>query len=455
MEGGFLMRHASLPRYLPPLVLVGLVAAGLIYLTSVSNASGGPLQASGTVESDERVVAAEIAGRVVSVVADEGDTVTAGEILIRLDPATLQAQRDRADQAVAAARAAVDTAEATLAVAQIQLEMAQAGTTVQDRARLSAAWTADQPPDFGLPGWYFLPAETFEAAQSEVEQAAAQRESTRAALDRLLAQPAFAVVAAAEQRLALARSAFLAADAAYDQTVNASFGTDLLQAALDRRDEAEQELEDAQSAYDDSLESVDEDSLRQARAAAAAAEARWLQAVDDLNRLRTGDETFDSKLAQARRDQAAAARDQSQAALRLAEADLASLEVQLTKLTLSSPASGVVLARSIEPGEVLQSGAPALTIGVADSLTITVYLPEDRYGELALGDPADVTVDALPGTVFRAVVVRIADRAEYTPRNVQTDEGRRTTVFAVRLSVEDPSGQLKPGMPADVTFGAR
>jgi HlyD family secretion protein len=50
-------------------------------------------------------------------------------------------------------------------------------------------------------------------------------------------------------------------------------------------------------------------------------------------------------------------------------------------------------------------------------------------------------------------VERIASKAEFTPRNVQTSEGRRTTVFAVRLALSDSSGSLKPGMPADVTFG--
>jgi HlyD family secretion protein len=100
----------------------------------------------------------------------------------------------------------------------------------------------------------------------------------------------------------------------------------------------------------------------------------------------------------------------------------------------------------------LVAGTQALTIGQLDHLTITVYLPEDRYGEVALGDETTVTVDSFPGTIFHAVVVRIADKAEYTPRNVQTDEGRRTTVFAVQLSVEDSSGRLKPGMPADVLF---
>ncbi len=109
-------------------------------------------------------------------------------------------------------------------------------------------------------------------------------------------------------------------------------------------------------------------------------------------------------------------------------------------------------ARSIEPGEVLVAGASALSIGQLDHLTITVYLPEDRYGEVSLGDEATVAIDAFPGVTFHASVVRIADQAEYTPRNVQTEEGRRTTVFAVELAVDDSSGRLKPGMPADVVF---
>jgi len=49
-------------------------------------------------------------------------------------------------------------------------------------------------------------------------------------------------------------------------------------------------------------------------------------------------------------------------------------------------------------------------------------------------------------------VIQIADEAEFTPRNVQTAEGRKTTVFAIQLAVENRDGKLKPGMPADVTF---
>jgi HlyD family secretion protein len=63
-----------------------------------------------------------------------------------------------------------------------------------------------------------------------------------------------------------------------------------------------------------------------------------------------------------------------------------------------------------------------------------------------------VTADSFPGEAFDAEVVRIADQAEYTPRNVQTEEERQTTVYAVELRVDDPAGKLKPGMPADVVF---
>jgi multidrug resistance efflux pump len=114
---------------------------------------------------------------------------------------------------------------------------------------------------------------------------------------------------------------------------------------------------------------------------------------------------------------------------------------------------GVVLTRSIQPGEVIQVGMTAMTIAKLDKLKVTVYISEDRYGEVKLGDIASLSVDSFPGEAFSASVTRIADQAEYTPRNVQTKEERQTTVYAIELSVENPDGKLKPGMPVDVTFG--
>ncbi len=128
------------------------------------------------------------------------------------------------------------------------------------------------------------------------------------------------------------------------------------------------------------------------------------------------------------------------------------VDAQIAKLTVKAPSDGVILTRSVEPGEVLPAGAAAFSLGRLDDLTITVYIPEDRYGEVRLGQSASVTVDPFPGETFTATVIHIADEAEFTPRNVQTVSGRKSTVFAIKLRVDDPQGKLKPGMPADVSF---
>jgi multidrug resistance efflux pump len=119
---------------------------------------------------------------------------------------------------------------------------------------------------------------------------------------------------------------------------------------------------------------------------------------------------------------------------------------------IHAPLAGVVLYRHVEPGEIASAGAPLLTIIDPDNLELTVYVPEDRYGRIALGQVLPVTVDSFPGETFQGTVIHIADQAEFTPRNVQTADNRKTTVFAVRLKLEPSGGKLKPGMPADVYF---
>lgn len=135
-----------------------------------------------------------------------------------------------------------------------------------------------------------------------------------------------------------------------------------------------------------------------------------------------------------------------------AEAAINLVKTQMGKLEVTSPIDGVVLAKTFEIGELVQPGVSMLVLGMLDDLTITVYLSEEVYGKVNLGDLAVVSVDSYPDKNFQAEVIRIADKAEYTPRNVQTEEDRRTTVFAIELSVLDENGMLKPGMPADVTF---
>jgi len=135
-----------------------------------------------------------------------------------------------------------------------------------------------------------------------------------------------------------------------------------------------------------------------------------------------------------------------------AQANLTLLDAQLSKLSITAPFDGVVLGRSVEVGEVLSPAAPAFSLGQLASLTITVYVPETEVGLLSINQAAQLAVDSYPGEVFSSTIIHIADQAEFTPRNVQTTEGRKTTVFAVKLQIANPDGKLKPGMPADVSF---
>jgi multidrug efflux pump subunit AcrA (membrane-fusion protein) len=115
-----------------------------------------------------------------------------------------------------------------------------------------------------------------------------------------------------------------------------------------------------------------------------------------------------------------------------------------------TPIDGVILTRAFEPGEITAAGSTMLVVGDLSVMTLTVYVPEDSYGQIDLGQEYPVTVDSFPDEVFTGRVTHIANQAEFTPRNVQTVQGRKNTVYAIRLTIDNPTLALKPGMPADV-----
>ncbi len=84
-----------------------------------------------------------------------------------------------------------------------------------------------------------------------------------------------------------------------------------------------------------------------------------------------------------------------------AETALDLLKTQIAKLEVKSPVDGVVLAKTFEVGELVQPGISMMVVGKLDDLTITVYLSEDVYGQVNLGDLVEVKVDSYPDVVFR------------------------------------------------------
>ncbi|MBI3968613.1 MAG: efflux RND transporter periplasmic adaptor subunit [Chloroflexi bacterium] len=138
-------------------------------------------------------------------------------------------------------------------------------------------------------------------------------------------------------------------------------------------------------------------------------------------------------------------------------ADLATrvhLERERERQTLRATLDGWVIRTVFDPGEQVPPGAPVVVIGDWREVTLKVYLPEDRFGRVSLEQAADVTVDAYPGEVFPGTVTWIASEAEFTPRNVQTQEDRVKSVYAIRLRVPNADLRLKPGMFADATFAS-
>lgn len=120
--------------------------------------------------------------------------------------------------------------------------------------------------------------------------------------------------------------------------------------------------------------------------------------------------------------------------------------------SIRSPINGVVLMRAAEPGETTTAGGSLLVVADLRTVTLTVFVPEDQYGKVYLGQDYLVSVDSFPGTTFLGTVSHIADQGEFTPRNAQSAQNRKNTVYAVKLTIQNPNLDLKPGMPADVTM---
>lgn len=481
------MPHISKQRRM--LVLIGLlVLAGAYYgIRALTAGANGGLQASGSIEAVIISISPEMAGKVSEVPVKEGQPVKAGDLLLILDHALLESQREVASAALVAARAAERTAQSALEAATTQYWIALETALTQDRQARLSDWFEQDPKQFDQPGWYFTRSEQIEAAQEQVDASLLALDEAHSELEDVDTSLDKAEFLAAERRLLDARLAYLVARDVNDKAQNSSSsntpvgvynrthcGTNQGYRLAENRltnviytckgdpqlsesgqalyDSAGDELEAAQAAYNELLSSQAAADVLSARAEVAVAQERYYSALEFLHELQTADQSPVVSAARSHMEQAQAAADQAHASVSQAQANMDLLQTQLAKLKLYAPIDGVILTRAVEPGEFVQPGAVAMTMANLNQLTITVYVPEDRYGAISIGQLAEVSVDSFPDTVFHAQVIRIADQAEFTPRNVQTVEGRSGTLYAVTLSVPDTQGKLKIGMPADVRF---
>ena len=476
------MNHKRPP--VPVIIVVLLILSASIYflVTQILEQDDGALTASGTMETTVVNVSPEIAGKVKEVLVGEGQTVRAGDPLFSLDDSLLAAQRTVAQSGVDSARSALLTAQSGYDLAQAQYDAALTAARAQQGGQRLADWSSRAPNWFEQPLWYFSRDEQITAAETEVDAALKAFEQAQTELEAVVQDLDNADFVAAETRLSNARMGYLIAKSVDDHAQvtggrvspedidvdlppfapaykikiaiakDLSGDSEILTSSQDALDAAEAELDEAEQAYGDLLSTEAADQVLAARASLAVAKERYEVALDTLNRLQTGENSPQVMIASMGLEQAQAGMQQAETAVRQAQANLELMDTQIQKLVVYAPMDGVILNRNVELGEFVQPGSTTFAIADLSDMTITVYVPEDRYGEISLGQAAEVVVDSFPGKTFTAEVIHIADQAEFTPRNVQTVEGRSSTVYAIKLKVTDPDGKLKIGMPADVTF---
>lgn len=218
-----------------------------------------------------------------------------------------------------------------------------------------------------------------------------------------------------------------------------------LEKARVQMDEAKREAGRAEELH--KKEFISKESRDQAVASADAALAQFKSDGAKLNAARSKREA-----AVAQMNTSVSQLSASRAALKEAEANLAFNKSKLDDTTISSPVTGTVIFRSMEKGETVSPGVTILTLVDLNSLYVRVDVDETRVGWIALGSPASLTVEGMPGKVFRGKVTEIGRYGEFaTQRDVP--RGREDIkTFRLKIKVDDPAFLLKPGMTVEAAI---
>lgn len=136
--------------------------------------------------------------------------------------------------------------------------------------------------------------------------------------------------------------------------------------------------------------------------------------------------------------------------LKEAIASLAQSNQRLLDTEAFAPTKGTILTRIREPGSIIKVGDPIFTISVASPIWIRAYVPEPKLGRVIPGMKAEIYTDTLGGKVYHGHVGFISPQAEFTPKNVETEDLRVDLVFRLRVLVDDADEGLRQGMPVTV-----
>jgi HlyD family secretion protein len=379
------------------LILIVLAAAGVaaVYVfRGMGRTQTGRIVVSGNIELTEVNIAFKTAGRLIERTVDEGDTAKKGQVIARLDRDQLMAQRQREVAGLESA----------------QTQLAQSETSLAWEKATLAADIEQRRADLG----------SNEARLAELKNGARPQEK----LD------AHAAVESVQSEIDRAKKDWDRAQTLYknDDISTAQFDQyrnrwESAQAALKSATEREALVLAGPRAE---VVKAQEGQVERARAAVKIAEANSLEMK--------------------RREQDLATR---RAEIARATASLAMIDSQLADTIVSSPVDGVVLVKAADVGEVLAPGTTVVTVGDIDHPWLRGYVNETDLGKIKLGAKAKVTTDSYPGKVYQGRVTFISSEAEFTPKQIQTEQERVKLVYRIKIELDNPRRELKSNMPAD------
>lgn len=139
----------------------------------------------------------------------------------------------------------------------------------------------------------------------------------------------------------------------------------------------------------------------------------------------------------------------AKAKLNAAQKALELASIRLNYASLTSPVEGFVNVKSAEAGEVIQPGSTVFTVADLNDIWLTAYIKENDLGRVKLNQKVDIKTDSYPDEVYEGRVSFVSEEAEFTPKFIQTTEERIKLVYRIKITVNNPGLELKPGMPAD------
>ncbi len=380
-------------------MIVGLFC---LALTACSLQGSREAAYSGTIEADELPIVAEVAGKITAIYADEGSTVKKDQVVAAIDDQSYQI--------------AVKEAQAALAYATVKVDEAKAGNRSQMIEKAAAS---------------------VEQASANIISSEARKREASANLARAREQlaQAEADLAGAKKTLDFQLSRLREYANLYQNGAAAKKDYDTQREAVNQAQTAVNRLEAQVDAYRSQLMSAQSD-LDAAVADIEARQAQAKSAQSDLDLMREGSTDYAIKALIASQQQAVAKLDQAR--------------LQLNKTIIHIPEDGVVLRKNVTEGEVAKQGTVLFTMMKKDKLKLTMYIPEAELDKVKIGKKVSIQVDAYPDQFFAGQITSISEKAEFTPRNIQTKDERTKMVFAVTVSIQEGFDKLKPGMPADV-----